>query len=145
MGRKFSIFFVTIQCRKNMMMQYVEGIMTRSEMLIEYNYYTRKRESYKEKLSKISNVRTELDAVMDDCITYRDELSNYGEDSNMFYELADDNFDRFPERKKQDILDMLDGLETYVSNQITLAQDEIDKWDYSIRQHDKEQEEENEG
>lgn len=112
--------------------------MSRNDLVREFNYYTRKRESYKEKLTINAELKSKIEAGMDACIVYSENIGEYDLCANLFNELYDENKERYSERKKQDILDLLNGLDVYINNQISDVQDEINYWNGKIKKYDEE-------
>lgn len=112
--------------------------MSRNDLVREFNYYTRKRESYKEKLAINSELKGKIEAGMDACMEYSQDIGEYDLCANLFNELYDENKERYSERKKQDILDLLNGLDVYINNQISDVKDEINYWSGRIKRYDEE-------
>lgn len=113
--------------------------MSRYDLVREYNYYTRKRESYKQKLSVNSGLKSKIEEGMDACIEYSQDIGEYDLCANLFDGLYDDNGERYSERKKQDILDLLNALDVHIRNEISDAQDKINYWDGKIKKYDEEE------
>ncbi len=112
--------------------------MTRNDLVREYNYYTRKRESYKEKLAVNAELKSKIEAGMDACMEYSQDIEEYDLCANLFNEFYDENNERYSERKKQDILDLLNSLDAYIKNQISDVKDEINYWSGRIKRYDEE-------
>ncbi|MBQ9935666.1 MAG: hypothetical protein IJO70_07460 [Lachnospiraceae bacterium] len=110
--------------------------MTREELVSEYNYYIRKKSEYTAKLNANSVLKGEIESRFDTCIINSEEMNGYCDCSNLFDELSSDYTDKFSETKKQEMIDMLNALDTYLNNQIMIAQYCIYYWDEKIKAYD---------
>lgn len=119
--------------------------MSRYDLVKEYNKYTRKRECYKEKLNINRNLRSELESRFETCINYRNKMEEYEGLSNIFDGLVEKNNERYSVVKKQEVLSMLNYLDTYLNNKITSIQTEINYWDSKITSYDEEEQLEESG
>lgn len=113
--------------------------MTRNDLVREYNYYTRKRESYKEKLAVNAELKSKIEAGMDACMGYSQDIEEYEQSAKLFDQLYEENKERYSEHKKQDILNLLNGLDVQINTQISNAQDEINYWYGRIEKYDEEE------
>lgn len=113
--------------------------MSRYDLVKKYNYYTRKRESYKEKLTINSELKSKIENSMDACMKYSQDIGEYDLFANLFNQLYDENKERYSESKKQNILDLLNALDVHINNKISNAQDEINYWDGRIKKYDEEE------
>lgn len=113
--------------------------MSRYSLVVEFNYYTRKREEYKAKLSANAALKSEIEGYFDACMTHGQGIAGYYGCSNFFDQLSEKNDERYSETKKQEILDMLNALDGYISGQISTAQQNINYWDRKIKEYDEEE------
>lgn len=116
--------------------------MTRNDLVREFNYYTRKRDVYKEKLAINSELKSKIEAGMDACMEHSQDIGEYDLCANLFNELYEENKERYSEHKKQNILDLLNGLDVQINTQISNAQDEINYWYGRIKKYDEEERQE---
>lgn len=119
--------------------------MLRNNLVKEYNYYTRKREEYKAKLSVNSTLKGEIESKFNACMTHGQGIAGYYGFSNFFDELFEKNDERYSEAKKQEILDMLNALDLHINTQISIAQQNINYWEARIKAYDEEEERKQQG
>ncbi len=112
--------------------------MSRYDLVKEYNFYTGKRACYMEKLTSNAKLRSEIESKMDVCIGYKNEIAAYEVLANFFDEFADINGERYSYNKKQEILSILNDLDSYINNKISSIQIKINYWDSKIKTYDKE-------
>ncbi|GEM_PF-2354168 len=110
--------------------------MTRSEMVNNYNFWVRKRDSYIEKIATNSSIRGTLSASLSNCETYSADLGNYSDAAVLFENLHQKTNASFNANVTSDILEIIDDVGTHLEGVKTNAQQQINYYDGLIREYD---------
>lgn len=114
--------------------------MTRAEMVTEFNYWTRKRDEYKEKISRNSTVRSSLSTGLSGCESYSVGIGSYSDESVLFGDLSIKANNAFNSTFTANVLAAIDGVGNHLESEKSYAQGQINYYDSLIKQYDAEQE-----
>ncbi len=114
--------------------------MTRGEMVEQFNYYTRKRNQYAEKIEENNKVKSILEASLLNCTASMKKIEQFKNDSVLFSALYEKNDSYFNETETNRILGVIENLGAHLERERSTAQKNINKWYSEIKAYDREQE-----
>ncbi len=112
--------------------------MSRYYLVNEFNYYTRKRDCYAEKIQKNNELKTILEQSLANCNTYMQGLEIYADDAAILKQLYDKNHEYFNLTENTSLVEILNLVGEHLLSEKDSAQGEINYWYNKIQEYDAE-------
>ena len=116
--------------------------MSRYNIVNEFNFYTRKRDSYDAKIQKHNALKIILEDALTNCNTYMKELEFYDDEATIFQQLYHKNYLHFNTTENIKLLNILNAVGEHLSSERDNAQKQINYWYSQLQAYDEEQKEE---
>lgn len=110
--------------------------MTKAEMITQFNFYTRKRNEYADKIDENNRVKQLLEEGLRSCNSSMQKLSDVADKSSLFATLYEKDESYFNDTEISGMIDSLDSLNTHLQNVHDSAQQQINVWYKKIQEYD---------